>query len=277
MSQMSQLGGNTSTPRSRTWFFTFNNYDVSDISNVTSYLEAQCKEYVFQEETGKEGTKHLQGCMRFNNQKRFTEIHNLFPKMHLETCKNWKSAVTYCSKQETCTGERYTNMNLPKPLKDPIKTPYPWQNEILELIKQEPDDRTINWYWEPDGAAGKTSLAKHICINNQNAIFLTGKASDMKYAVAMRVSENKAPEIILMNIVRSQEQFISYQGIEELKDGIFFNSKYESGMVMYNSPHIIIFANFPPDYTKLSRDRWNVVQIGERASASPWEGLVAVQ
>lgn len=87
MSQMSQLGGNTSTPRSRSWFFTFNNYDVSDISNVTSYLEAQCKEYVFQEETGKEGTKHLQGCMRFNNQKRFTEIHNLFPKMHLETCK----------------------------------------------------------------------------------------------------------------------------------------------------------------------------------------------
>ena len=38
----------------------------------------------------------------------------------------------------------------------------------------------------------------------------------------------------------------------------FFSGKYESGMVRYNKPHVIIFANCRPDIEKLSKDRWKV-------------------
>ena len=46
--------------------------------------------------------------------------------------------------------------------------------------------------------------------------------------------------------------------IEEIKNGCFASSKYESKMVIMNSPHILCFANELPDTQKLSRDRWNL-------------------
>uniref|UniRef100_UPI004049B2EE hypothetical protein n=7 Tax=Pseudomonadati TaxID=3379134 RepID=UPI004049B2EE len=63
------------------------------------------------------------------------------------------------------------------------------------------------------------------------------------------------------DIPRSQLDYLSYTGIEEVKNGCFFSSKYESEMVLYNSPHIIVFANEEPTYHKLSSDRWNVVDL----------------
>ena len=54
---------------------------------------------------------------------------------------------------------------------------------------------------------------------------------------------------------RSQEQFVSYQAIEEVKNGILFNNKYEAKMVVFNNPHVVVFSNFEPDYKALSSDR----------------------
>jgi len=41
-----------------------------------------------------------------------------------------------------------------------------------------------------------------------------------------------------------------------LKDGVVFSGKYEGGARLFPPPHVIIFANFLPDFTKLSADRW---------------------
>ena len=56
---------------------------------------------------------------------------------------------------------------------------------------------------------------------------------------------------------------VSYNAIEQLKDGLVFSSKYEGGVKMFNPPHVIIFANWLPDVKTLSEDRWNIVNIGE--------------
>jgi hypothetical protein len=53
--------------------------------------------------------------------------------------------------------------------------------------------------------------------------------------------------------------------MENVKDGLFFSTKYESGMVRYNPPHVIVFANVPPDVTKMSADRWVIKEIGPEA------------
>lgn len=69
------------------------------------------------------------------------------------------------------------------------------------------------------------------------------------------------PEIVVLNIPKDKDQFISYQAIEAIKDGCIVNTKYESGGLIFNSPHLIIFANAEPNYTKLSEDRWLVTKI----------------
>jgi hypothetical protein len=79
----------------------------------------------------------------------------------------------------------------------------------------------------------------------------------MKYAIMKSIDDRGVvPKILLLDIPRSLEEYVSYQGIEEIKNGMFFNTHYEAKMVCYDSPHVVVFANFEPDLSKLSRDRW---------------------
>lgn len=87
----------------RNWCFTLNNYSEEDIKTITSN---GC-EYVFQEETGKSGTKHLQGVLIFKNAVSFKSVKSILPTAHLEKCKNIRHSVLYCSKEDTRTGEVY--------------------------------------------------------------------------------------------------------------------------------------------------------------------------
>ncbi len=55
---------------------------------------------------------------------------------------------------------------------------------------------------------------------------------------------------------------VSTAALEGISNGIFFNSKYEcADLVLPRPVHIIVFANAPPDKTKMSTDRWHITQI----------------
>jgi len=250
---MEQMEHPTCNTKSRAWCLTINNYVEEDV-----FLLQQCDQFVFQEETGTEGTVHLQCVVKFKNPRSFKSMKKQFPRAHVEKCKNWSASIAYCSKLDTRTGKLWSNV-LPPEIKDHFleHTPKWWQNEILAMITKVPPIREIYWYWEEDGGVGKTTFAKHLCLKHK-ALYVGGKACDVKFAIA---SMPVKPNIIIWDIPRSLEMFVSYQGIEEVKNGIFFNSKYESGMCMMNIPHLIIFANFLPDLNKLSLDRWFISKI----------------
>jgi hypothetical protein len=180
--------------------------------------------------------------------------------------------VNYCSKEETRTGSIYANIDYAKykkgkkrvKLVDPLdgKELFSWQNDVINLIDTAPDDRTVYWFWDGAGCTGKTALAKHICIMHSDAIYISGSAKDMEYGIAQYMEKNGfGPRVCILNIPRSKENFVSWAGIEEIKDGILFSKKYESRMLMFNSPHVIVFANTPPDESRLSRDRWRIREI----------------
>lgn len=243
------------------WFFTFNNYNEKDIESVIQKCEILCEWYVFQEETGEEGTKHLQGTIKLKTKGRPVGLFNI-PQIHWEKTKSIKNSIEYCSKKVSKSGLLYTNIILPKPLKlldeDNL---YNWQKNIINLIKTEPDDRTIHWYWDSNGCTGKTALAKLLC-HKYNALCISGKASDCKHGIVEYFKKNNMyPIIVILNVPRSNIDYVSYEAIESIKDGLFFSGKYESGQVIMNSPHLIIFANNKPDTRKLSQDRWHIVEI----------------
>ena len=75
-------------------------------------------------------------------------------------------------------------------------------------------------------------------------------------------TNNTTPELIVINIPRSHSMdYISYEGIENVKDMYFYSGKYEGGMVFGNPPHLFIFANESPEFSKLSEDRWVIKEI----------------
>ncbi len=264
-SKSSNRGGNTSSPRFL-WCFTLNNPTVPEVQDCEKFCKQWCKKYVFQEEIGESGTYHLQGTFSLKKKQRFTALAKLLPRAHLEVCKSWNAAVAYCSDVDKRKpgGQVWSNMTFPEKLitlsEDQL---YPWQRDVVKLIQTKPDDRKIHWYWEPVGCEGKSMFAKYLCIKF-GCLITEGKAKDVKNQILTYSQKNNGcfPKVIIWDIPRTTKDYISWNAIEAVKNGCFYSGKYEGGMCIYNCPHILVFANFEPDYVMLSADRWVVTKVG---------------
>lgn len=242
------------------WIFTLNNYKASDVLELLQMLKKH--KYVFQEETGDEGTPHLQGYVHFCTKVRpKSEIP--IPEIHWEKCKRIKNSIDYCSKFKTRTGKCYTNMEGVEPLVDPMvgKTYRKWQIDLEKILAEPPDDRTIYWIYEPKGGAGKTTWMKSMCIRH-TALVLEGKAADIKYGIKSWKERKKPTRLLFFSFVRDTDwKRFNFRAMEAAKDGMFFAGKYESDMSLFNNPHIICFANVPPRREGISEDRWRIFEI----------------
>lgn len=266
------ISGNTNrnqeTP-SKQWCFTLNNYEMEDSSKIIdSFKDYGSKEYVFQEERGEEGTPHYQGYVSFTTKQRLTGLKKINPKIHWEKCRDRKASIKYCSDPAKRDGNIYAhNIKFKEKIRTIVKL-YEWQEELLGLVKRDHydyDTRSIYWYFDTDGNKGKTAICKYLAVH-YDALVLSGKANDMFFAIA---SMDYAPKLILIDIPRSNIDYISYGGIEKIKDGIFFSSKYESKQYIMNSPTVICFANSMPDIGKMSLDRWRICNLDSGTYPDP--------
>lgn len=255
--QMEQGGTPARNTKSRAWCLTINNYCPLDIEKLQ-----QCENYTFQEETGTEGTPHLQCVIKFKNPRSFGGIKKLFPTAHIERCQNINASINYCTKKETRTGEMYTNMiKTPKPLIDFLDGHeyYDWQNEFFDLINQPINNRKIYWYWSYDGAKGKSSSVRHMLIKHPGKVLVVGGASKDIYHGITSFLENDDNDLqmLIVDLPRNANA-ICYAALESVSNGYFFTTKYESKMMVFNPPHIVVFTNKPPERgnTVLSDDRY---------------------
>lgn len=246
------------------WFFTFNNYQHSDIETLETFFKSFCVKYAFQCETGENGTKHLQGTITLKKRSRYTEF-GLNKKIHWEKPINLSKSYLYCVKEDTRDKGtfpyvmNYDYINLCEPL-NIIVDLYPWQSECLTTLSNSASPRTISWYWENTGNTGKSSFCKYLCYHH-NAVYIDeGKKSDL-INIIFNVKNINSKSVIVIDIPRDNGNNVSYKAIESIKNGVIMNSKYETGMRLFNSPHIIIFSNFPPNKDKLSSDRWYIKEI----------------
>jgi hypothetical protein len=69
------------------------------------------------------------------------------------------------------------------------------------------------------------------------------------------------PSLVIIDIPRSRHEWVSYTGVEEVKDMFFYSGKYEGGMVNGPSPHVLVMSNSKPDVSKMSIDRWKLWRI----------------
>lgn len=257
-SNSSKKSGNTKQiSPSKKWCFTICNYTQNDIDDIVKI--GSSNKYIYGFETAPStGMKHIQGYIEFNEKCR---PKNLFSNqsIHWEKTKGSREQnIKYCSKEK----DFHTNFILPEIVE--CDEPYGWHIKVIDIITKPADKRKIYWFWENTGNKGKSTLCKWICMNH-NAILVTGKGNDMKYGIVNFINKNKhAPKIIIIDIPRSIDtDYISYTGIEEIKNGIFFNNKYESEMCIFNNPHIIVFSNEEPNIEKLSNDRWVIINIDD--------------
>lgn len=237
--------------------FTWNNYIEKEIETIETVFREICKKYVFQKEIGEEGTPHLQGSIWLKKKMRYSEF-GLNNKIHWEKMRNEVASAAYCQKSATSIGDPYV-FGFPKPIKI-ISELRPWQKEIENICQAEPDDRTINWFWESRGNIGKSAFTKYMVVKHGILFCSGGKVSDIMNLVFNQ--DMDACRTVIFDIPRANRGNISYASLEAIKNGLVCNTKYETGSKVFNSPHIIVFANFPPGEPEyLSSDRWNIHEI----------------
>lgn len=239
------------------WFFTFNNYTTQNIRDLETKFKEICIKYIFQEETGENGTKHLQGNIWLKKKMRWTEF-NLPKTIHWEKTRNEDASFNYCQKTDTRTGNIYS-FGFPKPIKI-IEKLKPWQEKLEQMIlNEEPDGRTVYWRYDKTGGVGKSSFCKYMYIKHGVITIQGGKMSDiMNIIFNLNMDDIKA---IIIDIPRCHKNHVSYASIECILTGMITNTKYETGTKVFNPPHVVVFSNFYPEIDLLSSDRWKIKEI----------------
>lgn len=281
-SNCSKVGGNTKTPTETInpavkWCFTFNNYTEQDFDEFVPKVEYLCKRYIISHEVGElNNTPHLQGYVEFKKKRRPKNLFN--EKIHWEKAKG--SAMDnylYCEKEGNVRVKHgwppeYA-CRKPEVLQETQLRV--WQKKIIEDIREKPDDRTIYWYWSKNGNLGKTTFTKYLVIRHE-ATILAGKGADVRNGVVEFVKQKGfTPHLVVYPIPRSfNNEYLSYESIENIKDMLFYSGKFEGGMVCGNCPHVVVFANEPPDCSRMSVDRWKIFEILDDHTFKAWTPII---
>jgi hypothetical protein len=131
-----------------------------------------------------------------------------------------------------------------------------WQSDLNQNLLHEPDCREIIFVIDFTGNQGKSWFARYYCDLHDNAqIIVPGKKADMAYII----EDNR---VFFLDCPRSKQgDFIQYDFLEELKNGYVFSGKYESKVKKLKTPHVVVLMNERPDMTKLSRDRFKIIEL----------------
>lgn len=128
-----------------------------------------------------------------------------------------------------------------------------WQWELAQKLAAVPSRRIVMWRWESIGNVGKSYFALHY--DPKNTFIVTGgKHADIHYAYGYQ-------RVVFFDWSRCNESTFPYGLVEQFKNGYFFSTKYESTAKRFKVPHVVIFANFAPDVSQMSLDRWDIEEI----------------
>lgn len=131
-----------------------------------------------------------------------------------------------------------------------------FQRMLLQYVELEANDRKLLWVYDAVGNTGKSYISKYL-VHAKGAFYTNGgKGTDITYAY-------NGEKICIFDYVRDSKDYVNYGVIEQIKNGLLFSSKYESGMKTFDIPHVVVMANFLPDRYKFSRDRYDVIDVSK--------------
>jgi len=238
------------------WCFTFNNYPINFRSIMDSTLTKYCRMWVYGEEIAPTtGTPHLQGAIWLKEKGRPMGL-GLPQQIHWEKMRNEKASLEYCQKDG-----KFYSYNIPRPIQV-ITVLRPWQRVVEKLITEtQPDGRSVHWYWESEGGFGKSAFCKYLYVRHRTLVIQGGKLSDIVNIIFNTDMERVSALVI--DIPRTNVNKVSYAAMECILNQMITNTKFETGIKIFNPVHVIVFSNFEPDLEKLSKDRWKVTNILE--------------
>lgn len=132
-----------------------------------------------------------------------------------------------------------------------------WQSFVTKRISA-PQEREIIWVYDSDGGSGKSTFAKWLARSPDTFYIDGGRKDELLFLI------KETHNCLIIDLPRSGKDFVPYGLMETFKNGIWTSNKYEGNRVCRESIGVVIvFSNFLPDVSKLSKDRWNIIEVSK--------------
>lgn len=209
--------------------------------------------------------KHWNNCILYmiKEDKSITELNEMAEKLGGIADWVWKStdlsdALRKCESVQEAVGIKLLYDN--KPI-EKHKTDYvprlPWQSTLLNDLNRIPDPRKIIWYHDSIGNTEKSMMAAYLEDHQDALVFRQfGGARDVATIMQMALKSGWNGNKIIVDLPRNAEDKSIYEPIEGIKDGRMTAIKYQGGFLTWARPHVVVFANFWPKFSCMSKDRW---------------------
>ena len=134
-----------------------------------------------------------------------------------------------------------------------------WQEFLKNKLRDHPDSRRVYVVLDRKGNRGKSWFVNWYadCFPETTIALQNGKSAD----IAMIVGRATNPRVILVDFPRSTDGQINYQVFESIKNGRFLDSKYKSRTIDIDPPHLVFFVNEALQWDKMSRDRYEIINL----------------
>lgn len=137
----------------------------------------------------------------------------------------------------------------------------PWQTRLLDSLRGDPLPRKVRWWWEDVGNVGKSFMANHLRLHHNAVVCQMMKKADLCHLLSKMSMTTTS---VVFDLTRSHEAgavAVVYEILEMLGNSYICSGKYDSTALDLPPLNLIVFANFAPDSSALSRDRWDINKI----------------
>lgn len=124
-------------------------------------------------------------------------------------------------------------------------------------------DRKIIVIHDRGGCSGKTWLAKQ-CMRVDPVKFHVMTITNAYHAataIDTAMKSGWSGHTLFMDVPRSAAEKDVYSAIEQIRNGLMTRQKYVSGTMDWDPVNMVLFTNWMPELTAMTKDRWEIYTI----------------
>jgi hypothetical protein len=136
-----------------------------------------------------------------------------------------------------------------------------WQTNLLDSLQGPPVPRKVRWWWDERGNVGKSFMGNHLRLHHSAVVCQMMKKADLCHLLTKMPVHTTC---VVFDLTRSHEAgavAVVYEMLEMLSNSYICSGKYDSCAIDLPKLNLVVFANFAPDLSAMSADRWDVHHI----------------
>jgi len=270
------VGHNEVMSACATWDFRYNADVFKDEKELKECLKGIAKHYVFQLERSDTGYEHYQGRMSLIKKRREGEKHILL-KLFKDTPPNYLGVTT---NGEHYRGDAFYMMKEDTRIRGPwsdkdevfIETRQlaifnnlelrPYQKHLKEMASTF-DMRKIDLIFDPIGNIGKSLFSEYLEYEGLAEEIPPFRLMDDIFQWVASRPTKKCYVVDMPRGMKKDKLGDFYSGIEVIKNGVAYDKRYGATKKRFDRPRVFVFTNALPEFSLMSKDRWNVWTITE--------------